>query len=257
MYGEDFNRMVALSRKKVNFLEDNTKGYVLSAMHAGLFVGFGVMLAYSVGGTLNEVQSPFTKIVMGLSFAVALALVVFAGAELFTSNTLIMSSGCLGKEIKIRNLLKLWSINYIGNFIGSVLAAFLYYASGVWRGVSGEYMAHYAEKKINVMPNELFVRGILCNILVCLAIWCAYKMKEEIGKLFMVMLCVYVFFTLGFEHCIANMTLLVIGYLLPYGTVTITGILYNLFFATLGNIVGGVLFVAIPYYLISRNKRAH
>ena len=84
-------------------------------MHAGLFVGFGVMLAYSVGGTLNEVQSPFTKIVMGLSFAVALALVIFAGAELFTSNTLIMSSGCLGKEIKIRNLLKLWSINYIGN----------------------------------------------------------------------------------------------------------------------------------------------
>lgn len=257
MYGEDFNRMVALSRKKINFLEDNKKGYILSAMHAGLFVGFGIMLAYTVGGTLNEVESPFTKIVMGVSFSVALALVIFAGAELFTSNTLVMSSGYLGKEVKIVHLLKIWGISYIGNFIGSILAAFLYYASGVWRGISGEYMAHYAMKKVNVLPNELFVRGILCNVLVCLAIWCAYKMKEEVGKLLMVTLCVYVFFTIGFEHSVANMTLLVIGYLLPYGTVTLTGISYNLLFVTLGNIVGGVLFIAIPYYMISRNKRAH
>lgn len=257
MYGEDFSRVVALSRKKINFLEDNKKGYLISAMHAGLFVGFGIMLAFTVGGTLNEAESPFTKIVMGLSFSVALALVIFAGAELFTSNSLVMASGYLGEEVKVKDVLKIWSISYIGNFIGSILAAFLYYASGLWRGTSGDYMAYYAMNKINVLPNELFIRGILCNILVCLAVWCAYKMKEETGKILMMTLCVYVFFAIGFEHSVANMTLLVIGYLLPHGTVTLGGILYNLLFVTLGNIVGGVLFVAIPYYMISRNKKAH
>lgn len=257
MYGEDFGRLIALSRKKTNFLEDNKKGYIISAMHAGLFVGFGIMLAYTVGGTLNEAGSEFTKIVMGLSFSVALSLVIFAGAELFTSNSLVMASGYLGEEVKVKDVLKIWSISYIGNFIGSILAAFLYYASGLWRDTAGDYMANYAMNKINVLPNELFIRGILCNILVCLAVWCAYKMKDETAKILMMTLCVYVFFAIGSEHSVANMTLLVIGYLLPHGTVTLGGILYNLLFVTLGNIVGGVLFVAIPYYMISRNKKAH
>lgn len=257
MYLEDFNKIVALSRKKTNLLTNNLRGYFVSAILAGLFVGFGVILSYTVGGTLNEAGSSFTKIVMGLSFSVALSLVIFAGAELFTSNALVMTSGCLGEEIKFNDLIKIWVVSYFGNFIGSVLIATLYYASGLWRGISGEYMAEYAMNKINVIPGELFIRGILCNILVCLAVWCCYRMKDELGKILMITLCVYVFFTTGFEHSIANMSLLTIGNLVPYGDVNLIGSLYNLLFVTLGNIVGGVVFVAIPYYIISTNKRAH
>lgn len=257
MYLEDFNRVVALSRKKSNLLENNKKGYFFSAMLAGLFVGFGVMIAYTVGSMLNESGSQFTKIIMGISFSVALALVIFAGAELFTSNTLVMASGYLGKEINLKNLVNIWVASYIGNFIGSVLGATLYYLSGLWRGTSGEYIANYAMSKINVLPNELLVRGILCNILVCIAVWCCYKMKEEAGKILMIILCVYVFFTIGFEHSIANMTLLTIGYLMPFESITLVGILYNLLFVTLGNIIGGVIFVAVPYYMISINKKAY
>lgn len=80
MYGEDFSKLLALSKNKLNFLNNNKKGYLISAVLAGLFVGFGIMLAFTVGGTLNEVQSPFTKVVMGLSFSVALSLIIFAGA---------------------------------------------------------------------------------------------------------------------------------------------------------------------------------
>lgn len=257
MYGEDFSKLLALSKKKLNFLNNNKKGYLISAVLAGLFVGFGIMLAFTVGGTLNEVQSPFTKVVMGLSFSVALSLIIFAGAELFTGNNLVMASGYLGEEVKIKGVLRVWIISYLGNFLGSILAAFLYYASGLWRGTSGEYIATTAMSKINVLPNELFIRGILCNTLVCLAVWCSYRMKEESGKILLMSLCIYVFVAVGFEHSIANMTLLIIGYLVPYGNVTLVGILYNLFIVTLGNIVGGVCFVAIPYYMISRIKKAH
>ena len=106
MYGEDFSKVLAMGRKKKSFLNDNKVGYVLSAMLAGLFVGLGIMLAFTVGGSLNEVASPYTKIVIGLSFSVALALVIFAGAELFTSGTFVMASGLFAGEVNIKELIK-------------------------------------------------------------------------------------------------------------------------------------------------------
>ncbi|MEG1003426.1 formate/nitrite transporter family protein [Clostridium sp.] len=255
MYGEDFSKVILMAKKKRNFLKDNKLGYLLSAMLAGLFVGFGIMLAFTVGGTLNEASSPYTKIIIGLSFSVALALVIFAGAELFTSSSFVMASGVLGGEVSLKDLIKVWFFCYFGNFMGAILGVGLYYSSGLWKGTSGEYMAYSAMKKIDASYSELFIRGILCNILVCLAVWCTIRMKEETGKILVMTLCIYVFVTTGFEHSIANMTLLTIGYVVPYGAVTLSGILYNLFFVTLGNIVGGVLFVAVPYYLISKNRQ--
>lgn len=257
MYGEDFSKVLAMGRKKKSFLNDNKMGYLLSAMLAGLFVGLGIMLAFTVGGSLKEVASPYTKIVIGLSFSVALALVIFAGAELFTSGIFVMASGLFAGEVNIKELIKLWFYCYFGNFLGAIIGVSLYYSSGLWRGTAGEYMVESAMKKINVNYSELFIRGILCNILVCLAVWCTIRMREETGKILMMALCVYAFVAVGFEHSVANMSLLTIGYIVPYGSVTLGGILYNLFFVTLGNIVGGVLFVAVPYYLISKNRQVN
>jgi len=102
---------------------------------------------------------------------------------------------------------------------------------------------------------ELFMRGILCNTLVCLAIWCSMKLKEETAKLIMIFWCLFAFITSGFEHSVANMTLLSISLFIPHPeTVSWAGLAANLVPVTLGNIVGGMLFVGIAYWYIAREK---
>ena len=103
---------------------------------------------------------------------------------------------------------------------------------------------------------NLFFRSIFCNMLVCIAIWCTFRCEEETSKIIMIFWCLFVFITAGFEHSIANMTLLTIGLLSPFSeAVSVGGYLYNILFVTLGNMVGGILFIAIPYYIISKKKK--
>ena len=103
---------------------------------------------------------------------------------------------------------------------------------------------------------QLFANSILCNICVCLAVWCSIKMKTEGGKIAMAVAGVVTFVTCGFEHSIANMTFFTIGLLNPNGAaVNMGGCLYNLLIVTVGNMIGGILFVAVPYYLISKSKK--
>ena len=115
-------------------------------------------------------------------------------------------------------------------------------------------MIKTAEIKISLPPEQLFIRGIFCNILVCLAVWCTFRLKTETSKLIMIFWCLFAFVTSGFEHSIANMSLLVIGVILTKGaTITVAGSLYNLFFVTLGNILGGVL-LGVTYHYIANKK---
>lgn len=119
-----------------------------------------------------------------------------------------------------------------------------------------EFMAKTAEAKMAAGFLPLLSRGILCNILVCVAVWCGFKCKSEAGKLIMIFWCLFVFITAGFEHSIANMTLLTVGLLEPSTyAVTIGGFVYNLLVVTLGNMIGGILFVAVPYCIIAKQKQ--
>jgi nitrite transporter NirC len=106
--------------------------------------------------------------------------------------------------------------------------------------------------KMNTGAKELFVRGILCNWLVCLAVWLAVKIKSEAAKLIMIFWCLFAFISSGFEHCVANMTLLSLGLLIPHGAeISLAGFGFNLAWVTLGNIVGGALFVGMAYWFAS------
>ena len=193
---------------------------------------------------------------MGLSFGVALSLVVFAGSELFTGNNFVMAVGSLNKSVTWGEAGKVWIVSFIGNLVGSILAATLFYMAGLATGPVGEFIAKTSEAKMSVPATELFFRGILCNMLVCLAIWCTFKCKEESSKLIMIFWCLFVFITAGFEHSVANMTLLTIGLLSPLGhAVSISGYAYNILIVSLGNMVGGILFIAVPYFIISRKKK--
>lgn len=122
-------------------------------------------------------------------------------------------------------------------------------------GDVGTFLANTAVAKISNSVPQLIAKGIFCNICVCLAIWCGAKLKSEGARLALNFCCVTTFVACGFEHCVANMTFLSVGLLNPNGTLlSLTGIAYNLLFVTIGNIIGGVLFLAVPYYLISEER---
>lgn len=253
MYSEEVTAVMQAAKAKTNFLKNNPIGYFLASVLAGAFVGFGILLIFTIGGLLTG--QPYTKIVMGISFGIALSLVVIAGAELFTGNNFVMSIGAMGKTVRWSDTFKLWIVCYIGNWVGSILLAVIFSGAGLATGAVGEFIANAAAAKMNADIFPLFLRGVLCNILVCLAIWCGFRCKSESGKLIMIFWCLFAFITSGFEHSIANMTLLTISLISPFGAdISLGGYFYNIIIVSLGNMLGGILFLAVPYFLISKKK---
>ena len=254
MYKDEYMILAEGAKNKVHFLKNNLLGYIVASMLAGIYVGFGMILIYTLGDSLGG--SPLTKTIMGAAFPVALSLVVMAGSELFTGNNLAMTAGVLTKRVKISEALYLWIVCYTGNLLGSALLGAIYSAAGYTVGDTGVYFAAGALAKMSHSNMELFFRGVLCNICVCVAVWCSIKLKSESGKLIMIFWAIFAFISSGFEHSIANMTLFTIALLRPNGVpVTINLALNNLLFVTLGNIVGGVVFIGLGYYIISRDRR--
>lgn len=257
MFGEEINKVSAAAEKKAVFLKESKVKYLLASAMAGMFVGFGIILIFTIGGLLSAANSPATKIVMGVSFGIALSLVLMAGSELFTGNNMIMTIGSLERKVSWMNSIMVWIFSFIGNFIGSFVVAWLFVNSGLTKGATGEFILKAAGAKMTAPYMELLVRGVLCNILVCLAIWCFFKLKEEIAKLTMVFWCLFAFITSGFEHSIANMTLLSISLLIPHkDPVSLAGLVYNLSAATIGNFIGGALFMGAAYWYISKKNEA-
>jgi nitrite transporter NirC len=245
----------AAERKRANLDRSFGSHLVLSAL-AGMYVGVGVVLVFTIGAPLAAAGSPATKLVMGASFGVALTLVVFAGAELFTGNNMIFSLGTLAGKTRISDLAANWTWTWIGNLAGSALLALLVVKGGTFDGpVFRDFVVNTTATKMNLPWIQLFLRAILANWLVCLAIWQSSKTKSDAAKLGLIFWCLFAFIASGFEHSIANMTLLTMGLLLPHGPdVTIMGLARNLLATTLGNIVGGCIFVALPYWISSADR---
>ena len=184
---------------------------------------------------------------MGVAFGIALSLVIVTGAELFTGNNLVMTAALVGRRVGWRDAGRVWGLSYVGNFAGAAILAVLFCSSGLCSGAVAEFIESASKAKMSAGFWDLFVRGILCNMLVCLAVYCALRLKEECARLIMVFWCLFAFITCGFEHSIANMTLLTVG-LISGGTgagLTLGGLAANLVPVTLGNMVGGCLLGAI------------
>ncbi len=255
MYSEDFLAMGNAAKAKWDFFKGNALGYFLASMLAGMYVGFGILLIFTAGGMLKDI--PGFKIVMGASFGIALSLVIMAGSELFTGQNMIMTAGMFQKKVTFAQTMTAWVACLLGNWAGAVVLALIFWGSGLATGATGEFMAATAATKMSIPLVPLFLRGILCNVLVCLAVWCSFRCKSESGKLIMIFWCLFAFITSGFEHSIANMTLLTVGLLAPFeSAVSLSGYFYNLGVVVLGNMTGAILFLATPYYIISKKKEA-
>jgi formate/nitrite transporter len=218
---------------------------------AGAFIAFGAMW-FTLTMTGNTLGFGPARLLGGAAFSLGLILVVIAGAELFTGNNLIVMAWADGK-VTISQLLRNWGVVYVANFIGAVGAAGLVTLSGSFSmadGAVGETAARIAAGKVALPFAEAFFRGILCNALVCLAVWLSMAAHSVSGKAVVIVFPIAAFVALGFEHSIANMYFIPVAMMHGAEGVTLSGLVGNLIPVTLGNIVGGGGFVALVYWVI-------
>ena len=235
---------------------------------AGAFIAFASEGSNAAIHTISSVG--IAKTLAGALFATGLMMVVITGAELFTGNTLIVVS-CLEGSSRWLKLLKNWFFVYIGNFMGAMLIVAFIFLSGQFDfsdGLLGGFTIKVAVYKVGLSFSKAFFMGILCNWLVCMAVWMAYAARDITGKLLAVFFPIWLFITSGFEHSIANMYYIPAGILAKTNKVWVdaaiamgveadklsslnwaTFLIKNLFPVTLGNIVGGSLFVGAVYWL--------
>ncbi len=258
MEHETIATAAAAARTKAGMLRHGPLQYLVLSAMAGAYVGLGIVLIFAIGAPLAATGSGATKAVMGASFGVALTLVIFAGSELFTGNNLIMSVGLLSRTVSSGTLGRVWIASFIGNLAGSLLLALATAASGVLsRAPAKDFVLGVVAAKMAAPASELFFRGVLCNALVCLAVWMGLRTKDETARLVLIFWCLFAFIGSGFEHSVANMTLLGIGLFLPHDPALVSwaGFARNLTVVTAGNIVGGALLIGLPYWFVAQGQR--
>ncbi len=246
------------------------------AVLAGSFIAFGAVL-YTFVIHDSTLSLGLTKLLGGLVFCLGLILVIVAGAELFTGNNLLMMA-YVSRKITLEQLLRNWGIVFLGNFIGSLGVVILIYLSGEWLTANGAVAAKalaIANGKVNLSFMTALSRGILCNILVCLAVWLCFSGRSVTDKILAILFPITAFVALGFEHSVANMYFIaaglfikqdahllaaaqsVLGSLPDLSNLNLYGFLIrNLLPVTIGNIIGGGLFVGAAYWFIYMRRSA-
>lgn len=230
---------------------------VALAVLAGAFIALGALFftVTVTAGAGDGVPFGLVRLAGGLAFSLGLVLVVVGGAELFTGNNLLAMAWAAGR-IQTGQVLRNWFWVYAGNLAGALGTALLVYAAGIASaadGAVGETMVKIAQAKVSLDPVAALARGVLCNVLVCLAVWLCMGARSVADKILAILLPISAFVACGFEHSVANMFFLPIGMALAAGSavpLSLSGALSNLVLVTIGNILGGTLLVALVYWFV-------
>ncbi len=248
--------------------------FVLSIL-AGAFIAFGALFATTVAaGAEGVLPYGVTRLLSGFVFSLGLVLVVIGGAELFTGNNLIVMAWANGRVTTFQ-ILRNWLIVYLGNFVGALGVAVMVFLSGQHLFGGGAVSAvalSIADHKSGLGLVEAILLGVLCNVLVCLAVWMSYSGRSTMDKVIAVVPPVTAFVAVGFEHSIANMYFIPLGLMIKYrpSTDLWTSIdrtaadyqfltienffINNLLPVTLGNIIGGAVLVGVVYWFVYLRK---
>ncbi|MGV2436675.1 MAG UNVERIFIED_CONTAM: formate/nitrite transporter family protein [Anaerolineae bacterium] len=245
---------------------------ILLAILAGAFISLGGMFFTVVTAGGSALPYGVTRLLGGVVFCLGLILVILAGAELFTGNNLMVMAWASGR-ISTRLLLRNWGIVYLGNLIGALATAILAYFAGYYQmggGIVGQQVLTIAINKCAIPFGQGVALGILCNALVCLAVWLTMSARTTTDKIVAILFPISGFVAMGFEHSIANMFFIPMGWLLyrfdsewvqahvsalDFTHLTLSGFLNNLVAVTLGNIIGGTLLVAMIYWFIYQRPK--
>lgn len=254
---EVFSAYMQTARRKA---EMSIPRLLLLGFFAGMFIALAGVGAAAAGVSINSPS--VSKLVGALVFPAGLAMVVLCGAELFTGNSLMVMP-LLSREISISGMLKNWLFVYIGNFIGSVFIALIAVYShtfSLFDGALAQSAVSAAAAKAQLGFCDAFLRGILCNVLVCLAVWMSMGAQSAGGKLAALYLPIMLFVLCGFEHSIANMYYIPAGifaaseYGIEAAGLGWSGLVKNLIPVTLGNLVGGGVIVGCGFWLAFRDR---
>jgi len=246
-------REIARSAERLGVAKAKTDVVTLLvlAVLAGAFISLGALF-FTVVVTGSELGFGITRLIGGMVFCLGLILVVVAGAELFTGNNLIAMAWA-SRLVTTREVARNWLLVYVGNVIGCLGTVFLVVlavVASLGGGAVGETALQIARTKAELDPMEAFARGILCNALVCLAVWLAIGGRSLADKVVAMLFPIAAFVAMGFEHSIANWFFLPLGLAVDaHGAVSISGAGMNIVAVTAGNVVGGTLLVAGVYWV--------
>jgi len=249
MYSETIEGFTKLAERKITALRASPGGFFVASMLAGAYVGIGIILIFCIG---QQVPAEFQRLIMGATFGIALTLVVIAGAELFTGHTMFMALRAYRGIGTFGDIGASWGMTWVGNLVGS-LALVALFAAGGGAGILSApdtLVMKVAAMKMNAPGTALLARAILCNWLVCLALWMSARVNSDSAKCIVIFWCLLAFIASGYEHSVANMTLLGLALAGNHAeAVSLTGFAWNLAWVTAGNAVGGAIFVAGAYYV--------
>jgi len=224
-------------------LKESKKLYdiIFSSFMAGVFISLGAFVSVNSG---IDLPVGLSKVISGITFSSALIMIVLLGQELFTGNVLTTFSFIVNR-FKMLSFIKLWVIVYFGNLAGCFSTAYLLMHSGLYTNLQNKFV-QIAVMKTSLPFEQAFIRGVFCNLLVCVAVLIANQAKTVQGKIFGILVPITVFIASGYEHSVANM------FFLPMGQVNSAQFLHNIIPVTLGNIVGA-LFLVFVLYLQCKN----
>ena len=255
-----------LGVKKANY--DAATLFALAVL-AGAFIALGGLFAtVAMSGAEGMLPYGLTRLVGGLVFALGLILVIVGGAQLFTGDALMVMAWASGR-VKTGRMLQVWTMVWIGNFAGAAGTALLVFLSGQYgfgHGAVGATALSFATAKTGLPATQAFFLGILCNVLVCLAVWLALGARSVTDKILAIVFPISAFVAAGFEHCVANMYFVPLGLLIEWGApasfwadlgraapaIPVGRFLLNLAAVTLGNWFGGAVLVGAVYWFIYR-----
>ena len=230
--------------------------YAVSTMLAGAYIGVGVLLMCSAAGPFLQSEAPAAKLVSGAVFGIALSLVTVAGSDLLTSTMMTLTQAARTKAISVFDWGRTLTLCFAGNLAGSALFAFAAYLGGLAKHGSPlyAYLEYTVTHKAEGTPIEVFFKAVLCNVIVCLAIWCGLRLKNEVAKLIMIFWCALAFITGGLEHVVANMTTFSLALFEHVPGISIVDFASNMLFAGLGNLVGGGVIVGLGYVALAKSE---
>lgn len=255
MTGQLVESIGTAAREKYAYSREHPARFTVRAAIAGFFIVVGALGSIVTSGTLLPEGAAWARLLSALSFCAALILIVLLGGELFTGASFVMSIAAYDRRIGFLGVIRVLLLCYIGNFVGIFILCGLIYLSGASSQIILESLTRCLPAKLEPLWYQLFLKGALCNFLVCIGVFSGFKLKSEGGKIVIICLVIITFVLAGLEHSIANMAYFSLGAMyLP--SADWLGMLKNLLWVTLGNMAGGAILLGLPLWWAAESEES-